>query len=46
MGPHSVFCPNPTCPDKGRVGTGNSGIQSQKERRYRYKTCDKTFTVT
>lgn len=34
MGPHSVSCPTADCPDKGRVGGGNIGIHSRKERRY------------
>jgi len=46
MDPHSVFCPKADCPDKGRVGAGNIGIHSQKERRYRCTTCGKTFAVT
>jgi transposase-like protein len=46
MDPSTTFCPNPACPDKGRVGAGNSGIHSQKERRYCCKTCDKPFAAT
>jgi len=46
MDPSTTYCPNPACPDKGRVGAGNSGIHSQKERRYRCKTCDKPFAAT
>ncbi len=46
MDPSTTFCPNPACPDKGRIGAGNTGIQSQKERRYRCKTCDRTFAAT
>jgi len=46
MDPSTTFCPNAACPDKGRVGAGNSGIQSQKERRYSCKTCDRTFAAT
>ena len=46
MDPHRVFCPNVGCPDKGQRGGGNSGIHSQKERRYRCATCGKTFAAT
>jgi len=46
MDPHSVFCPNVGCPDKGQRGGGNIGIHSQKERRYRCTTCGKSFAAT
>jgi len=46
MDPHSVFCPNPACPDKGQQGRGNIGIHSQKKQRYRCTTCGKTFAAT
>jgi len=46
MDPSTTFCPNPACPDKGRVGGGNIGIHSQKERRYRCKTCRLPFAAT
>jgi len=46
MDPHSVFCPNPACPDKGQRGQGNIGIHSQKKQRYRCTTCGKTFAAT
>jgi len=46
MDPSTVFCPTDLCPDKGRVGAGNIGIHSQKQRRYRCATCDKTFVET
>jgi len=46
MDPHSVFCPNPACPDKGQCAQGNIGIHSQKERRYGCTTCGKTFAAT
>ena len=44
--PSAVFCPNLACPDKGQQGRGNIGIHSQKERRYRCKTCGGTFAAT
>ncbi len=46
MDPHRVFCPNPACPDKGQPRRGNSGIHSQKKRRYRCTTCRKTCAAT
>ncbi len=46
MDPHSVFCPNPACSDKGQQGRGNSGVHRQKKQRYRCTTCGKTFAVT
>ncbi len=46
MDPSTTFCPNPACPDKGRGGGGNIGIHRQKERRYRCKTCTKSFAAT
>jgi len=46
MDPHSVFCPNPACPDKGQQGRGNIGIHSQKKQRYRCTRCGKTFAAT
>ena len=46
MDPHSVFCPNPACPDKGQRDRTNIQIHSQKEQRYRCTTCGKTFAAT
>jgi len=46
MDPSTVLCATETCPDKGRVGAGNSGIHRQKTRRYRCKTCGDTFSAT
>ncbi len=46
MDPSRVFCSTETCPDKGRVGAGNSGIHSRKKQRYRCKTCGDTFSAT
>ncbi len=46
MDPRSQFCHNPDCPDRGRVGQGNIGVFSQKERRYKCDTCGKTFAET
>ena len=46
MNPHSVFCPNPDCKSRGRLGLGNIGIKSQKQRRYRCKDCQRSFAET
>ena len=46
MDPRSQFCHNPECPDRGRVGQGNIGVFSQKERRYKCQTCGKTFAAS
>jgi len=46
MDPSAVFCPNAECPDKGQRDHGNSQIHSQKERRYRCRTCRGTFAAT
>jgi transposase-like protein len=46
MDPQRQFCHNPDCPDRGRVGQGNIGVFSEKERRYECKTCGKTFAAS
>jgi transposase-like protein len=46
MNPHLVFCPNLACSSRGKVGLGNIGIKSQKERRYLCKTCRRSFAET
>jgi len=46
LDPQTVFCPNPACPARGRVGEGNIGVHSQQKRRYKCNVCDKTFTET
>jgi transposase-like protein len=43
MNPQDVWCPNLECPARGRLGQGNIGVHSQKERRYRCHICGKTF---
>ena len=43
MDPQTQFCHNPDCPARGRVGKGNIGVHSQKERRYICHECGKTF---
>ncbi len=46
MDPHAQFCHNPTCWAYGRQGEGHIVIHSQRERRYRCKRCDRTFSAT
>jgi transposase-like protein len=46
MDPQQVFCPNLDCPARGKVGAGNIGIHSRKERRYLCHVCDQTFAET
>ncbi len=44
MDPSKVFCHNPDCPARGKLGHGNIGIHSRKQRRYICRVCGKTFT--
>jgi transposase-like protein len=44
MDPSKVFCHNPDCPARGKLGHGNIGIHSRKQRRYICRECGKTFT--
>jgi transposase-like protein len=46
MDPSLVACPNLACPDKGTVGAGNIRVQARRERRYRCRTCRRTFAAT
>jgi len=46
MDPSCVACPHLTCPDKGAVGAGNVRGHSHRERRYRCRTCRRTFAAT
>lgn len=46
MDPQSVFCHNSACCASGRVGAGNIGIHSRKDRRYICYECNTTFTET
>jgi transposase-like protein/IS1 family transposase len=46
MDPSSVSCPNVACPDKGVVGEGNIRVHARAERRYRCRTCRRTFAAT
>jgi len=46
MDPQTQFCSQSHCPSKGLVGKGNIGIKSQKEQRYRCRTCGHSFAAT
>jgi transposase-like protein len=46
MNPQEQFCPNPDCKARGKMGAGNIGVHSKKERRYICKECGKTFSET
>ena len=44
MDPSRVFCHNPDCPARGKLGRGNISIHSHKKQRYICSVCGKTFT--
>jgi len=46
MDPSCVACPNLACPDKGVVGGGNIRVHARATRRYRCRTCRRTFAAT
>jgi transposase-like protein len=46
MNPMMQFCHNLDCPARGQLSQGNITIHSQKEQRYRCKTCGTTFAAT
>jgi transposase-like protein len=46
MDPHTQFCPNLDCSARGQVGQGNICVHSRTERRYRCRTCGRTFAAT
>jgi len=46
MNPQEQFCPNLLCSARGKTGEDNIVIHSQKERRYKCKQCEKTFSET
>jgi transposase-like protein len=43
--PQTTFCPNLACPARGQIGQGNIRVHSQKQQRYRYLVCSKTFSA-
>lgn len=46
MDPEKVFCPNMDCAARGKVGAGNIGIPSRKERRSLCHVCGQTVAET
>ena len=44
MDPQAVFCPNPDCPARGRVGEGTIHRHARTPPRYRCTVCQKTFS--
>jgi transposase-like protein len=46
MDPQTQFCPNISCPARGKVNENNIVIHSRKEARYKCKICGKTFVAT
>jgi transposase-like protein len=46
MNPQEQFCPNMTCPTRGKIGKKNIVVHSRKEARYQCKICGKTFAAT
>lgn len=45
MNPQAVFCPNPDCPARGRVGEGTIHLHARTPLRYRCTVCTKTFSA-
>ena len=46
MNPQKQFCHNQNCWAYGRKGEGHIVIHSHKEKRYRCKRCQRTFSQT
>jgi len=46
MNPHDQFCPNSSCPARGKTGESNIVVHSRKEARYKCTLCNKTFAAT
>ena len=46
MVPDKVFCHNPNCHARGKLGLKNIGVHSSKQSRYICHNCGKTFTDT
>jgi transposase-like protein/cation transport regulator ChaC len=44
MDPQPVFCPNPDCTSRGKVGEGNLKIHQPNRNRWKCKICNKTFS--
>ena len=46
MDPRDQFCPNSSCPARGKTGESNIVVHSRKEARYKCTLCNKTFAAT
>lgn len=46
MDTKGVFCANPACADRGVKDKGNVKVHSRKERRFRCRSCGKTFAAS
>ena len=46
MKPKDQFCPNVSCPARGKTGQGNISIHGRARRRYKCKVCGRTFSQT
>lgn len=46
MDPTVVFCDNPPCAARGKLGEGNIKVHSHQEQRFRCTTCGKTFAAS
>src|SRR5262245_51227301 len=46
MDPHSAFCHNPACPDRGLTAKGNIKVHCHQSQRFRCTTCKKTFAAS
>jgi transposase-like protein len=44
MNPQEQFCPNMSCPARGKTGKKNIVVHSRKPERYKCKECGKTFS--
>ena len=45
MNPQEQFCPNMSCPARGKIGEKNIVIHSRAPARYKCKECGKTFSA-
>lgn len=45
MNPQEQFCPNKSCPARGKTGKKNIVIHSREPERYKCKECAKTFSA-
>ena len=45
MNPQDMFCPHRDCPSHGQSGANHIVSHSRRERRYKCRTCDRTFVL-